>query len=98
MPEVRRATGINWQMVGHRLRLTRLALDISERTAAAAFNVTLRTYRRYEQGRCWRGDGCLDFAELYDISLDWLIRGDTTRLGAHLSKLAGGKVAILKRP
>ena len=42
---------------GRRLRLTRIALDITEAEAAAAHGVTLRTYRRWEAGspaRCPR--------------------------------------------
>ena len=35
---------------GRRLRLTRIALDITEAEAAAAHGVTLRTYRRWEAG------------------------------------------------
>ena len=89
-------TRYDWHAYGRRLRLVRAALDISEVEAAAAHGVTLRTYRRYEAGAPQRaGEGFLNFAAKYDVSLNWLISGDGTHLGRHLSKNKWGKVAIL---
>ncbi len=51
------------------LRVARLALDISEAEAAAAYGVTLRTYRRYERGAPQGVFGWLNFAKAYGVSL-----------------------------
>jgi hypothetical protein len=37
----------------------------------------------------------IEFACDYDVSLDWLFRDDPRRLGRHLTKNLGGKLAIL---
>lgn len=50
-------TNKDWQNVGHRLRSARAPLEIDEREAAAGYGVSLRTYRRYEQGRPQRAFG-----------------------------------------
>jgi transcriptional regulator with XRE-family HTH domain len=80
---------------GHRLRVTRLVLGISEQDAADAFGRSLRTYQGYEAGRRERGQGYLSFARKYGVSLDWLCGGDAGHIGNHLSRRSGTKVAIL---
>jgi transcriptional regulator with XRE-family HTH domain len=85
----------DWAASGRRLRVTRLALGISEKDAASAYGVTLQTYRKYENGAPERGSAFVDFAEKYDVSIDWLICGTSARLGSHLTKNRGGKIAIL---
>lgn len=58
--------------------------------------VTLRTYRRYEAGSPQRGSGpIVAFAGKYDVSLDWLVGGETASIGSHLAKQSQGVVAIL---
>jgi len=88
-------SAFDWAASGHRLRVTRLALGISEKDAASAYGVTLKTYRKYENGGQQRGQAFLDFAEKYDISLNWLVGGMPAHLGPHLSKNRGSKIAIL---
>ncbi len=81
---------------GDRLRLARLALDLTERQAAAAAAVTLQTFRRWERRR-WphqRWDAVAAFAAAYDVSFDWLLLGDPGGLGGHLSKRTAGKVVL----
>ena len=87
---------LDWRAIGQRFRLARLACGGTEKEAANAYGVTVRTYRKYENGQPLRND-FLGFVEKYDVSVDWLIYGDPSRLGKHLSKLAKGKVAILGR-
>jgi transcriptional regulator with XRE-family HTH domain len=84
-----------WRLHGHRLRVTRLALGISEAEAAEAYGVTVPTYRKWERGGRERGGGFLKFSKRYDVNLDWLYMGDASLVGDHLSKGAKGKVAIL---
>jgi hypothetical protein len=50
-------------------------LSISESDMAAAHGITLRTYRKWEQGASQRGNGFLAFSKQYGVSLDWLMRG-----------------------
>jgi transcriptional regulator with XRE-family HTH domain len=85
-----------WQAIGERLRVVRIALNLTEDEAAEAFGVTVRSYRRYEAGDVkFRGERWLRFCYRYKISTDWLICGDGRRLKAHLARAIGGKVAIL---
>ena len=85
--------------VGRRLRLARLALGLTEKEAAKACRVTLRTYRGWEAGArpmsATSEFKLIEFACDHDVSLDWLFRDDPRRLGRHLTKNLGGKLAIL---
>jgi hypothetical protein len=64
--------------LAHRLRLLRAALQISEQEAADAFGVTLRTYRKYERAlSSTRTKHLLEFADTFDVSVGWLIAGET---------------------
>jgi len=87
-----------YRPLGHRLRVVRLALDITEQEAAAAAGLSIRTYRRWESGcpqkRRGGTNNLLSFAEKYDVSLDWLLCGVGTRVGSHLAS-AKGRVVIL---
>jgi hypothetical protein len=82
--------------LAHRLRVTRIALGISEKEAAASAHRGVRTWRKYET----TGKGRVDypvvlFCQRYDVSLDWIICGDPSNVRAHLAKRAQGKIAIL---
>ena len=82
---------------GRRLRLTRLTLGVTEGEAAAALGITLRTYRRWEARR-WppvSAGPVLAFAEIYDVNIDWLIKGEGFGLKPHLTVRTAGKLAIL---
>ncbi len=86
----------DWKIAGHRMRVTRIALGLSEKEAADAWCVTLPTYRRYEAGARQRSAyGCVEFAEKFDVSVDWLMGGDPDQLDLHLTKNAPGNVALL---
>jgi transcriptional regulator with XRE-family HTH domain len=87
---------LDWRAIGQRFRLARLACGGTEKEAADAYGVSVQTYRKYENGHRQRND-FLGFVEKYDVSVDWLILGDPSRLGKHLSKLSEGKVAVLGR-
>jgi transcriptional regulator with XRE-family HTH domain len=86
----------SWKACAHRLKVTRIALGISESEAATAHDVTVATYRKYEAGAPQRASyGWRKFAEKYNVSFDWLVSGVGAGLAPHLSKNMGGKVAIL---
>jgi transcriptional regulator with XRE-family HTH domain len=83
----------SWKAAGHRLRVTRLALGLTEQQVAKAYGVSLRTYRGYEAGKRQRDNGgWLRFAEKFDVDLDWIVVGAQARIGKHLRN---SKVAIL---
>lgn len=95
MPRSKKRENTN-QEYGHRLRVTRIALGITEAEAAAAHDVTLKTYRRYEEGHQPLGlDGIIKFGDKFDVHLNWLGAGQPDELGSHLTKAAKGKVYIL---
>jgi hypothetical protein len=76
--ERRKARSLEWfRKFGDRLRVTRLALGITDVEAAAACLITLRAYRRRERGLPFHGFhfGFLSFAKKYDVNLDWLVAG-----------------------
>jgi Helix-turn-helix len=72
-----------WRQYGVRLRTTRLALGISEKEAASAYQVTLRTYRRYENGQ--RQRGCVFSERRRAYPWCWIDTGlpDIFRVGAR---------------
>ena|SRR5205085_5656754 len=81
---------------GHRLRVTRIALGLTEEQAAAAAGRTVATWRKYEatgKGNCT--GAMLVFAKRYDVKLDWIFGGVAARLGSHLARHSQGTVAIL---
>jgi transcriptional regulator with XRE-family HTH domain len=85
--------GWDQQACAHRLRVTRIALGITEQEAADAHGVTVRTYRKWEAGANQRSiRPTLRFAEKFDVSMDWLLGGEGFNVGRHLQR---GKVAIL---
>ena len=72
---------IDWCAVYRRLPITRRVLGISETEAAAAARVSLRTYRKWEAGHDRpTNTGILAFAFAYDVSLDWLAKGECSWL------------------
>ncbi len=82
---------VDWSALGHRLRVARVVLDISECEAARACGVARRTYCGYEKGRRQRGDRFVDFADKYDVSIEWLARGEAAYVRRHLTR---GRVAV----
>lgn len=86
----------NHRAFGHRLRVLRIALGLSEAEAASAAGCRVQTWRKYEttgKGRITRA--LLLFCRRYDASLDWLLDGEGAGVRGHLGKHTQGKVAIL---
>jgi hypothetical protein len=79
---------------GHRLRVTRIALDLTEEEAAAAAGRTVETWRRYEETGMGNITGpILLVTKRYNISLDWLFCAAGGGGRAH--KSMPGRIAIL---
>jgi transcriptional regulator with XRE-family HTH domain len=66
-----------WRGFGQRLRIARVSAGKSESEAAAALEMTVRTYRRWESGLPGRGHqlSIPRFAEACDVTLVWLFCG-----------------------
>lgn len=82
---------------GRRLCVARLVLGVTEGEAPAALGITLRTYRKWEARR-WphvSAGPVLAFAEIYNVSVDWLVYGEGFGLKPHLTVRTAGKLAIL---
>ncbi len=86
---------ISWRSVGHRFRVVQIALGITEQDAADASGVSLRTYRRYENGDRQRCSSFVGFSGKFNVSVDWLILGEGTGLARHLVRHAPRKIVIL---
>jgi transcriptional regulator with XRE-family HTH domain len=99
VPRTDRPDCVFWRHVGHRYRVARLALGLTEQEAAAAAGVTVKTWRKWEnQGPGRAGHlGPLDFAARFDVSIGWLFCGEGESIGSHLAKHANGVIAILPR-
>lgn len=68
--------------MARRLRAVREALGRTELEAANAAGVALVSYRRYEADghgpRRWPSHKCEDYCDAWNVSLDWLVRGEGT--------------------
>lgn len=81
---------------GHRLRVARIVLGLTQAEMATAAGCTEKTWRKYEdtgEGNCTLP--MLRVGEKFNISLDWIMDGDAGGIRDHLSRRAPGKVAIL---
>ena len=64
----------------HRLRVSRIALGLSQDQAAAALGRSSSTWRKYETAERRIPDEVLiAFCIRYELSLDWLVRGLPTQ-------------------
>jgi hypothetical protein len=88
-------TAVNWSALGHRLQVVRATLEIPEGDAARSCGVSVQTWRRYEKGGRQRGAGLADFADRYDVSLDWLLFGEGAGVARHLAHRPSSVVSIL---
>jgi transcriptional regulator with XRE-family HTH domain len=66
-----------WRLCGHRLRVTRLALGITEQEAATAAKITIRTWRKWEAGGHQKSSlhNLVSFAKKFDVNIVWLMFG-----------------------
>jgi len=72
--------------IAARLLRTREALGLNQREFAMRANLKPNRYSQYETGvRALTIDAALRICDEYGISLDWLYRGDRSRLPHHLA-------------
>ena len=72
---------------GRRIRLTREALGLSQPELAEAIGLGKTAWNNYERGRSRPNieDG-IRFSERFNISLDWIYKGDMSSLSYELAK------------
>lgn len=64
-------------MFGKRLKELRIKQGLTQQKTADLLNVALRSYQKYEQGeRCPSYEMLIQIADLFDISLDYLLGRD----------------------
>jgi transcriptional regulator with XRE-family HTH domain len=72
--------------IATRLRHTREALRVNQREFARRANLKPNRYNQYESGaRPLSIEAALRICDEYGITLDWLYRGDRSRLPYHLA-------------
>lgn len=78
--------GIDKIGVGRRLRLTRLALQMPRGEFAARAGIAANTYNQFEHGARLISPGkATALCEEYNLTLDWIYRGDPSGLPYRLA-------------
>ena len=73
--------------VGRRLQLTREALESAQGTFAGSAGIPKNTYSQYEGGkRLPRLDFAVRLCDRYELTLDWIYRGDPSGLKYNLAE------------
>ena len=73
--------------VGKRLQLTREALKSAKGAFAASAGIPSNTYSQYEGGkRLPRLDFAVRLCDRYELTLDWIYRGDPSGLKYNLAE------------
>src|SRR5690242_2474021 len=80
--------------IGHRIRVARLALGLSEQEAAARTGMSLRRYRRLENLGTLRSGPLIAVTHAFDVSIDWVVEGDRFTVRPRLVRTSG-TIAIL---
>jgi transcriptional regulator with XRE-family HTH domain len=74
------------EAVGRRLQLTREALRLGPGAFAAGASIAGNTYSQYENGeRRPQLDFAIKLCERYELTLDWIYRGDPSGLKYNLA-------------
>jgi transcriptional regulator with XRE-family HTH domain len=82
----RTTSGIDAPSIGERLRLTREILGLSQAEFADRCVIARNTYNQYEQGRnIPQLQQAVRLSEVYQLSLDWIYRGDPSGLPFRLA-------------
>lgn len=67
--------------VARRLQLTRQAYGLKQVEFAAPINIATNTYNQYERGKKRPSiDAAIALCETYNLTLDWIYRGDASGL------------------
>ena len=75
------------EIIGHRLRAARMALDYSSGEFAASIDVASNTYSQWESGaRLLDTLAAVRLCETHKLSMDWFYRGDAFTLPRGIVK------------
>ena len=75
------------EAVGRRLQLTREALDMKIGKFAKSAGIAFNTYSQYESGiRIPVLGNAIKLCERYELTLDWIYRGDPSGLKYNLAE------------
>lgn len=82
----RPSDGSTAEAIGQRLRLTREVLGLSQAEFADRCGIARNTYNQYEQGKNKpQLQLAIDMCERFNLTLDWLYRGDPSSLPYKLA-------------
>ena len=83
----RKSDGRSAPAVGARLLLTRQALGLGQKEFAAGAKLAANTYKQYESGTNVPSlDKANALCDAYDLTLDWIYRGDPSGLRYQLAE------------
>ncbi len=84
MPD-RHTDGTSVDAIGERLLLTRQALGLAQGVFAVRAGLAHNTYNQYETGKKRPSvQNAIALCEAYDLTLDWIYRGDNSGLPMRL--------------
>lgn len=80
-----------WKLFGDKLRVARAYADLSMRDVSARVGVSANAIAKYEAGTMTPSSGVLvALAQVYGVSLDWLMCSCPITLGWHQGECAEG--------
>lgn len=86
MKSLEKFEGTSREAIGARLELTRRAYELSQTQLCKQTGLSNSAYNNYEQGyRIPNLESALVLCEIYNLTLDWIYRGDTAGLPLKLA-------------
>lgn len=97
VPKTARPRDLDWQReVGLRLQRTREALRVSQADAARLCGTKRAAWNNYEYGRrILDVEIATKFCNKFNVSLDWLYRGDMASLTVRMAERINDQVPVL---
>ncbi len=72
---------------GQRIRLTRVAIGVTQRAVAKALGITREAVTQYETGsRFPKWEHAISMCDSWELSLDWIARGDISQISPGLQR------------
>jgi transcriptional regulator with XRE-family HTH domain len=83
------------EAIGKRLLLTRRAVGMAQRSFAEAASIANNTYNQYETGKNRPAiDNAIRLCHAFDLTLDWIYRGDPSGLRFQLGQAIAALLAV----
>lgn len=78
--------GTSMDAIGRRLELTRQVFGLAQNDFCARAEIATNTYNQYERGKKRPTvENAIALCETYDLTLDWIYRGDPSGLRYNLA-------------